>query len=347
MNAIYQGNLGMKHTLPIQVSKSVRHFVLRSIMASKILCEYAQANGYESRENFFYREYNGYIVTLSEKSGAKILSIGISLPLDDPRHNQIVGFIENSKNEYKIAEYTIHPSYIRMSFQDNKSVMERVTDVLNNAVKQLAENGIPGSKACWYCNMESTSSSDRALIDGAVVNMHSGCFETFSRTVNEASNEFHKEKKNYFRGFIGALLGGLIGAIPWVIVYLLGYIAGILGFAIGFATKFGYEKLGGKPGRAKAWIIIAVVIFSVVLGQSVGDIIEIHNAFQNSGLSGYSIADLIFTYRLLVTEDAEIRLAFIKNILIGIVFAFASIYGIFKEAKKEGTGNFVSIKRLE
>lgn len=315
-------------------------------MASKILYDYAEANGYQSREKIFFREYNGYIVTLSEKSGFKILNIGISLPLDDPRHNQIVGFIENTKNEYKIAEYSIHPSYMRISFQDNKGVMERITDVLNNTVKQLNENGIPGSKVCWYCNMELMGSSERVLIDGAVVNMHSGCFETFDRTVNEASDEFHKEKKNYGRGLVGALIGGLIGVIPWVIVYLLGYIVGILGLVIGFATKFGYEKLGGKPGKAKVWIIVLVVIFSVVLGSLIGVNISLHNMLQEEGYSGYAISDVFGLFSMLMAEDAEYRLVVLKDTLIGLAFAFAAIYGIFKETKKEGTGNFVSVKRL-
>lgn len=315
-------------------------------MASKNLKEFAASLSFENKNNRYFGDYQGYSITLAEGGGRKTLIIGMTLPRDDSRLNQMVGFVENNKKEKKIVEYSIHPSHLSIAIQDGKGVIERLTALMNDGIRMLQEMGIPGSSVCWYCQSELPAGTEKIQVNEAVIPMHSGCIESFSRNVEQAADEFHKEQKNYGRGFVGALIGGILGVIPWVIVYLLGYFVGILGILIGFATKKGYELMGGKPGRAKAWIVLLVVIVCVLLGQFIGDYIELYNALVDEGFENITLSDLNDWYSILM-EDSEILFSTIKNILIGVAFAFAGIYDIFRDLRKEGKGNIATVKRLQ
>ncbi len=315
-------------------------------MASKNLKEFAASLGFENKNNRFFGDYRGYCITLSESSGRKNLIIGMSLPRDDSRLNQIVEFIENNKKESRIVEYSIHPSHVSIAIQDVKGVIERLTKLMDDGIKLLMEKGIPGNSICWYCNAQITSGAEKVQVNEAVVPMHSGCVESFSQHVEQAAEEFHKEQKNYGRGFIGALIGGIVGAIPWVVVYLLGYLYAVLGILIGFASKKGYEIFGGKPGKAKAWMVLFVVIVVVFVGQFIGDVVELNKLFQEEGLTDYELSDVIEYHKILIQEEAEYRAIIIENLIKGLAFAIAGAVGIFIELKKEGKGNIATVKRL-
>jgi hypothetical protein len=226
--------------------------------------------------------------------------------------------------------------------------MKRLTALLDKVVSVLKESEVPGNTVCWYCNNQFVGANpEKVQVNEAIVSMHSGCVESYSQSIQNASEEFHSEPKNYLRGFSGALLGGIVGVIPWVIVYLLGYFVGWLGFIIGFTSKKGYELLGGRPGKAKPWIILVVVIFCVLFGQFVGEIVSLNNALNDEGYTGFSFFELPSLVIEFLIYEPEYQSSVITNVGLGLLFAFLGIYGLFKDLKHEGKGSLATVKRLD
>lgn len=127
---------------------------------------------------------------------------------------------------------------------------------------------------------------------------------------------------------------------------MLGFFVGLLGFVIGFLTKKGYEILGGKPGRLKPWIIILVIIICVILGQFVANSIDMHQALQDEGYIGYTMFDLPIMVWEYFSLDEEYRGFFIKDIAMGLVFAFLGIFDILRSLNSEIRGNRPKTKKL-
>jgi hypothetical protein len=317
-------------------------------MVGSALKKFAEPLGFENKNGRLFGEYQGYNVTLAEGMGNKDIMIGVSLPAEDPRWNQIVGFIETNRKDSRIKGYTIHASHFKMTLDDTVGTLKRLSELLDKTVKMLSEAEIPGSKVCWYCRTEFTSQRpDKVQIEDAVIPMHNSCIESYSSSVKQATEEFHSKPKNYMRGLIGALLGGIIGVIPWVIVYLLGYFVGFLGLVIGIAAKKGYEILGGRPGKAKPWIVLAVVVFSVLLGQFAAENIDLYNVLHQEGITEFSILDLPTAIINIMLNEPEYLRGVLGNVGIGLLFAFLGIFDLFRSLKNEGKGNITTIKMVD
>lgn len=313
-------------------------------MASKILKELAASLGFEEKSNRFFGDYQGYSITLSETNEYKYLMIGVALSEDDPQKQKIVEFIEKNKKAHRIVRYSIHSSQVSITVQNRKTVGETLKTLMDEGTRYFNELGIPGSQICWYCKQP--GGTEKVQVNEAVITMHNGCIESFSQKIEQAALEFHSEKKNYGKGFIGALLGAIVGAIPWLIVYLMGYLVALLGILIGFASQKGYELMGGKPGKGKAWIVLLLVIVVVVATQFVGDIIELTKALADEGIDDLSFGDVVDYHKLLLEEHSEYRGAVIGNLIKGLLFAVAGAIGIFIGLKEEGKGGIATIKRI-
>lgn len=308
----------------------------------------AETLGFENKNGRVFGDYKGYSVTLMDGMGYKRIFIGICLSKDDPRWNQILGFIETNRKENRIKGYAIHPSHIDIKLENVTGTNKHLEEFLDKAVKMLEEAGIPGNTVCWYCrNQFMEERPNKVQLDEAIIPMHSACVERFRDDVDYASREFNKEQKNYIQGFFGALIGGLVGTIPWIIVYLLGYFVGYLGLIIGFAAKKGYEILGGRPGKAKPWIVVIIVIFSVLVGQFIAENIHLYLYLKDEGYDGIPILRLPGFVIELLKYEKEYQKAVFTNVGIGLVFAFLGIFNLFRELKKEGRGNLISIKPVE
>lgn len=292
---------------------------------------------------YYYGDYQGYVVTLTEKLTNIILSIAITFPNDDVKADSIRGFVENYKRTYNLVDYTINHSSISMTINDSANARDKLLQLLNKTVGMLEYNKVPGNDVCYFCEKKLQDNYVKAQIEDAFVNMHDKCVDELSRIAEKERNDYIAGKKNYGRGFIGALIGGLIGTIPWIIVDMLGFIVGILGALIGYAAKFGYEKLGGKPRKGKAWILGIVVLFCIIFAQFASTAITL---VMETSATGYSLGDLITTTAELIAYSSSLRRSMIINIVIGIVFAGASLAKTFTAVILEGTSGFVNVKKL-
>lgn len=317
-------------------------------MASSGLKKFAEEKGLKEQKKFVYGVQNGYMITVSEEGNFKRISVGTAFAENDARKDEITEFIRSTlKKEIYLASLAITPSYVDMKLSNRFGIFDKMAAFLDALTAKLKELGVPGADTCWYCsNSFSAGAADALVIDGAVVNMHSGCIESYNRKLDEVSNEFKSEKKNYGKGAIGAVIGGIIGSIPWVIVYLLGYMVWILGLITGFAAKKGYELMGGRPGKYKVWIVVPIIIICVLLATYAGMMIGINNELRDMDIE-LTFSELNELALLAFEEDSDFRSGVLKDGFFGLVCALASVYGIFSESKKENRGNIPDVSRLE
>ena len=156
--------------------------------------------------------------------------------------------------------------------------------------------------------------------------------------------EIQKEG-SYVTGLIGALLGALIGAVAWCLVMQLGIIASLVGFAIGWLAEKGYTLLKGKAGKGKLVILILAVIVGVVVGTFAAHYVDWYRAiaeyYPNAALTidgrevlvDYSDIPRIILYTL--QTDSEDLGGTVKDVLLGLLFAFMGVFGILKNAAKK------------
>lgn len=316
-------------------------------MASSGLKKLAEEKGFKEQKKFVYGVQNGYMITISEVDNSKRISVGTAFAENDARKDEIAGFIKGFSKDITVTSLVIMPSYVDIKVFNRFGIFDKIAAFLDALTAKLKELGVPGADTCWYCgNSFSGGASDTLVIDGAVVNMHSGCIESYNRKLEEMSDEFKNEKKNYGKGAIGALIGGLIGSIPWVIVYLLGYMVWILGLITGFAAKKGYELMGGRPGKLKVWIILPIIVICVLLATYAGMMISINNELRDMDIE-LTFSELNELSVMAFEEDADFRSSVLQDGFFGLVCALVSVYGIFSESKKENRGNIPEVSRLE
>ena len=156
--------------------------------------------------------------------------------------------------------------------------------------------------------------------------------------------EIQKEG-SYVTGLIGALVGALIGAVAWCLVMQLGIIASLVGFVIGWLAEKGYTILRGKAGKGKLVILIVAVIFGVLAGTFAAHYVDWYQAiaeyYPNAAividgrevLVDYSDIPSLILYDL--TNDSEYLFATVKDLPLGLLFAFMGVFSLLKNAAKK------------
>jgi len=150
------------------------------------------------------------------------------------------------------------------------------------------------------------------------------------------NSQLQEKKGNLLLGLVGAILGALVGAIPWAIVSYFGWFVAWLGFLIGFCAAKGYDLLGGRQGKVKAFIIIVATIIGVAFGQIASDVIAIWQMIARGELPGLAYGQIPKLYITLIKEVPEFLIETIKNFAIGLVFAGLGMWQMIKSMMKGG-----------
>lgn len=151
-----------------------------------------------------------------------------------------------------------------------------------------------------------------------------------------------KSQGSYLTGLLGALLGAVIGAVLWCLVMQLGVIASLVGFAIGWLAEKGYRLLKGKDGTGKVVILIVAVIIGVLLGTFGAHAVDWYQAiaeyYPNAAatIDGREVAvtysDIPRLILYYLGNDSEYLGDTVKDVLLGLLFAFMGVMGILKSA---------------
>ena len=147
-----------------------------------------------------------------------------------------------------------------------------------------------------------------------------------------------KKRGSILTGSIGALLGALVGAALWAGVSIAGYMASIVGFVIAFLAGKGYDLFKGRKGKIKAIVLIVCVVLAVAIGNAGSYAFMIHEVYHEL-LAELPEEELQYAltegeFYALMVQDSEVVGEFIKDFVVGLVFA---ALGCFTEIRNAGS----------
>ncbi len=279
-------------------------------MITKSLAKNLEENGFvyvegaSSDKSHAYAIYGGYLVTVYENSGKKILFINYRCP--DCDENSISNLKVSEKlsaelSEYSIVDYSISEDGLRV--YSNGSVATFLK-LLDRCIEILIENETRGVEYCSVCGNKFGSRKPKKVTNGK--ENHIMCEHCALEFVEQAKK--NAEKKNaenasgkILYGILGSVGFSLIGLLVYFLLYYVlspelsklkisisevRYIFCIAGFAVSVLSYYGYRIFCKKVSLA-AYITVPVnaLIFSAI-GQYIGVVLEFvtKNGFHLSAL---------------------------------------------------------------
>ena len=291
-----------------------------------------------------YGTLKGFATTLSEGAGYK--RIGIATCFTDPQQQTL---FQNAISQvalektYRVQHLTFAPKSIDIIFLDNPGTMKRILAFIDWFYPLLVQYGATGAGVCAECGGVHTG--EWYLIDGIAFPLHSGCAEHIKAAL-AADQQKHKEEDtgSYVQGLLGSLLGAALGAVAWAVVLYIGFVASLVGLLIGWLADKGYTLCHGKNGKGKIVILIIAIIFGVVLGTIIPDIISLVQMIDAGELLGYTYADIPNLIVYLLSVDEEYSRSVGASVAMGLLFAGLGVYALLKKTAKEVTSS--TVKKL-
>lgn len=299
--------------------------------------KFASQNGLTVKEGVAYGNYHGYMLTMQEGSGWKALAYAVKA--DTAQRVAIQDYLGGAdiKKTYRITDILIEENLVLVKVQDTIGTMKLFEQLAEVLVAFLGSQSIPGASICSHCGTEGASVPVLAP-SGVVLPMHGGCADILNTSVAEQKEEANAKSNGVLVGAVGALIGGIIGAIPWAVAYYFGWFVAALGLLIGFAAGKGYDLLRGKQCKAKAVVIIVVIIACVILAELVACVFQVQSIYNEEYGLELTIAQSIDVFKLMAEVSPEVGESIVGDILIGLLFAalgaWADIAAIFKANSK-------------
>ena len=236
--------------------------------------------------------------------------------------------------EYQLLRLDFLGDAFLVIFRDKIGTMDRVRAFLDWFFPLLTQYRASSAGICNCCGAPIGSEGVWKLYDGVAMYLHPACAEQKKRALLpeeevQTGPEIQPKKESYFLGALGAAIGGFLGAVVWGLVSMLGFISGLVGVLIGFLSEKGYNLLKGKQGKGKLPILIVVSVLSVILGTFLGYLFIV---MKEAGLPFLQSAALTL---YLVIFDSEMRLAALKDLVLGLLFAGLGLFGMFRRVGKQ------------
>lgn len=150
-----------------------------------------------------------------------------------------------------------------------------------------------------------------------------------------------ESKEKVLAGTVGALLFALAGGVLWFLLYQVGFLAGISGLVGVICAIKGYSIFGKGESLKGIIISVAAAVVIMIIAWYLCLSLDVYNAYQDWYASGEVDFTLTFSESVrsayLFLEDAEIALAYLKDLGIGLLLCVV------------GAGRFVSdaVKRIK
>lgn len=295
----------------------------------------ATENGMQVAHGVAYGMLHGYCATLSEGFGYKLMVLSTRFADATARYSfqESMGQAQKElQKEYGVQAMTVEEKSISVVFTDTIGTMKRIEAFLQWFFPRLEQSGASKGNICSECGMQLTDGKWK-LVDGVAIYVHEACGQKLRDELQLATEEVRKDG-SYLSGAVGAFLGATLGAAAWAGVMLLGYISSLLGLLIGFLAERGYSLLRGKRGPVKIVILLISVVFGVLLGNFVSEMIPLIREMKAYGLSA-TFGEAVDLMVLILKEDAEARGGVIKNVLLGLFFAALGVFGLIAKTKQE------------
>lgn len=299
----------------------------------------AKQHGMTVSAGVAYGSLMGFATTLSEGSGYKRIDISTKFTEvgQQEQFQAEVNAVDVTKL-YRVQNLGISPKCITVIFTDNPGTMKKVEEFVEWFYPLLARCGAVGANVCLECGSD-VAAGGWYLINGVAYHMHDSCAQSLQAEFDAQEQQRQDEDTgSYGMGILGAFLGATLGAAVWAIVLWLGYVASVVGLLIGWLAEKGYTLLRGKQGKGKLVILILAVIFGVVLGTMVPDVVALGQMIASGELPGFAYTEIPGLIIVLLAEDSEYAGATVSNIVLGLVFAALGVFGLLRKANSEVSG---------
>lgn len=288
-------------------------------MLTARLKKIAAARGYTPTKNFAYGEEGGYTVSLQNVGSASVCHVSVAAAFPSKGScDSFLAALKARKREFRLGRIVPYQTGFLIPVPCNKRFLPAFLDALPGMLRQ---SGARGSDLCAFCHQQ-LAPADSILVNAYIpCRIHKGCLSTMTEKLAQPQHVNPEEERNNHvgRGLAGALVGGIVGAIPWIIVFYFGYISGWLGLLIGLAAAFGYKLFGGKPCKAKIWIVVFAVIVGVAFGLYGGMFAQVY-AFARTNAPGAQMGD-IFSATNYAIANPSYRGTLIYNSILALVLA--------------------------
>lgn len=299
----------------------------------------AQQHGLFISGGVAYGSLHGFATTLSEGSDYK--RIDISTRFAQPEQANALQAAINAvdvSRTYRVQTLQIGPRSINIIFNDTVGTMKKIEAFIAWFYPLLVQYGAANVNVCLECGGDAAAGG-WYLIDGIAYHFHDSCAQHVQADFHMLEQQRAEEDDgSYVQGLLGALGGAALGAVVWAIVLYAGYVASIVGLLIGWLADKGYNLLHGKQGKGKIVILILAIIFGVLLGTIVPDVITLAQMIGSGELEGFAMGDIPYMIIELLQTDPEYRNGTVANILMGLFFAALGTLSILLKAKKETSG---------
>ena len=302
--------------------------------------KYGVENGFTVEKGVAYGEIGGYTMTFSDGAGSKVINTAVIFP-DEGSWNDFMSRLDGVKRQYRVLSAELSHGFLTIAFTDTIGTMKVIRRFVEEwLAPNLRQLGVRGEGHCVMCKGAIASGGSYVKTRRGAAQFHDSCIERAREEGAERSLERRMESKNIGMGALGAFIGGIVGTIPWIIAYYFGWFVGWLGFLIGFAAGKGYQLFGGRPSRAKAPIVVLVVIFCVFFSIFAGTAVE-GFVMVAKGETYLSYSEVL-PMTVLILKDREVQLSLLPDIGLGILFAglgcWSHIGQFNREAKEHEAG---------
>ena len=254
-----------------------------------------------------YSMENGYYVIYSQNVAKGSTNAFLAVRASE-RINEISQTLEQIKGQYN-DQFSYDFLYNGISIEINTIDENQVKVIVSDITKKFELEGY--RQACMLSGAESNlalyqSGTGKIVAEEAAVENH-------VKTANQTA----EKKINPLTGLIGGIIGVLLGMVVWVLVARLGWFSAWLGVLVMFLGLSGFRLLGRGINKGWGFLVLVLGILSIVAAQFISFGWAIYDLYLEEGVK------LLFSEILeaipLYLEIAEVKGAFIKDLLLGLV----------------------------
>lgn len=305
----------------------------------------AKQHGMTVSDGVAYGALMGYATTLSEGAGYKSLCIATKFTEAGQQDALLAAAnAADISKTYRVQDLAASPANLQIVFHDNPGTMKKIEEFIQWFYPLLEQHGATKADVCAECG---TPAGDCGwyLINGIAYRMHDACAQHAEGEIRQEEQTCKDEDTgSYFQGAVGAFLGAALGAVVWGLVLYFGYVASLLGLLIGWLAEKGYNLLRGRQGKGKIVILILAIIFGVLMGTIVPDVVVLAQMIGAGEIEGAVYGDIPALLIWLLQADSEYAGAVGGNILMGLLFAGLGVFALLRKTAKEVSS--VKFKKL-
>lgn len=251
---------------------------------------FTYVEGSSSEKSHAYAVYGGYLVSIYELSGKKV--VYINFKFSESEENDLKKYdmsetFSSEIDEYSISDYTISEDGMRVFCSGNIPVFLKLID---KCIALLIENEIRGVQYCSKCGNKFGDRKPKKVTDGK--ENHIMCEHCALETVEDISARIEEDKAEIGKSKIGkavlfSSLLALLGAAIYFVLYFwlspamsesglneIRYIFCAAGFLTAALSYLGYRIFCKKASLAAYITVTLNSLLFTAIGQYLGVVFE-------------------------------------------------------------------------